>query len=94
MLERRIIKPPAEYTEEEDVLAAYSPSRAHREIAELGGLVGGVSALHNVVEALRQIVLVIALEPFRLDQATAQRRWRLLILAGKASDTGGVPLQC
>src|SRR4051794_18361564 len=43
-LERRIIEPPAEYTEEEDLLAAYSPRRAHREIAELGGLVGGVPA--------------------------------------------------
>jgi hypothetical protein len=32
-------------------------------------LVGGVPALHDAVEALRQFVLAIALEPFRLDQA-------------------------
>src|SRR5271168_2467625 len=58
-------------------------TRAHREIAELRGLVGGVPALDDAVEALRQVVLAIALEPFLLDQATAQRRRRLLILAGK-----------
>ena len=50
-LERRIFEPPAEYTEEEEMLAAHSPSRAHREIAELGRLVGGVPALHDAVEA-------------------------------------------
>src|SRR5271168_242580 len=82
-LERRIIEPPAEYTEEEEVLAVCSPSRAHREIAELARLVGGVPALDDAVEALGQVVLSIALEPFLLDQATAQRRRRLLILAGK-----------
>jgi hypothetical protein len=35
---------------------------------------GGVPALHDAVEALRQFGLAEALEPFRLDQAAAQRR--------------------
>src|SRR5271170_4807260 len=66
-------------------------TRAHREIAELRGLVGDVPALDDAVEALRQFVLAIALEPFLLDQATAQRRRRLLILAGKVVLTDRPP---
>src|SRR5215469_18497547 len=50
--ERGIFEPPAQYTEEEEVLAFDTPCRAHREIAELGRLVGGVPALHDAVEAL------------------------------------------
>ena len=68
-LERRVFEPPAEHTEEEEVLAFHAPGRAHREIAELGRLVGGVPALHDAVEALRPVLLAVALEPFRLDQA-------------------------
>src|SRR6516165_2315755 len=78
-----IFEPPAQYIEEEEVLAFVSSYRAHREIAELGRLVGGVPALHDTVEALRQFALAVALEPFRLDQTTAQRGGRLLILAGE-----------
>jgi hypothetical protein len=74
---------PAEQTKEEEVLASDAPSRAHREIAELGRLVGGVPALHNEVEALRPFFLAVALEPLRLDQAAAQRARRLLILPAK-----------
>src|SRR5690242_14755216 len=48
-LERRILEPPSEHTEEEDVLATHSPGCAYREITELGGLVGGVPALHDAV---------------------------------------------
>ena len=82
-LQRRIFEPPAEYTEEEEVLASHSPSCAHREIAELGGLVGGVPALHDAVEALRQLVRPVAFEPFGFDQAAAQWGGGLLILAGE-----------
>src|SRR5712671_4195315 len=82
-LECRILEPSAEHSEEKEVLAFHSPSCAHREVAELGCLVGGVPALHDTVEALRALVLAIALEPFRLDQAAAQRRGGLLILAGE-----------
>src|SRR5437868_12344489 len=82
-LERRVLEPPAEHSEEEEVLAFHAPRCAHREVAELGRLVGGVPALHDAVEALRALVLAIALEPFRLDQAAAQRGGGLLILAGE-----------
>ena len=61
----------------------HAPGRAHREIAELGRLVGGVPALHDAVETLRPIFLAVTLEPFRLDQSAAQRGRRLLILAGE-----------
>ena len=54
-LERRVFEPPAEHAEEEEVLAVDAPGRAHREIAELGRLVGGVPALHDAVEALRPV---------------------------------------
>jgi hypothetical protein len=56
-LERGIFEPSAEHSEEKQVLASHSPSRAHGEIAELGRLVGGVPALHDAVEALRSFVL-------------------------------------
>src|SRR3954453_17942281 len=79
----RIFQLLTEYGEQEELLVLHSPGRAHREIAELGRLVGGVPALHDAVEALRQFALAIALEPFRLDQTTAQRRGGLLILAGE-----------
>src|SRR3984893_18547164 len=48
-LERRVLEPPAEHSEEEEVLAFHSPSCAHREVADLGRLVGGVPALHDTV---------------------------------------------
>src|SRR5439155_24511512 len=82
-LQRRIFEAPAEHSEQKEVLASDAPSRAYREIAELGRLVGGVPALHNAVETLRPLLLAIALEPFRLDQAAAQRCGGLLILAGE-----------
>src|SRR5438105_12306663 len=49
-LQRWVLEPPAEHTEEEEVLAFHSPGRAHREVAELGGLVGSVPALHDPIE--------------------------------------------
>ena len=60
-------------SEAEEILAFHSPRCAHREVAELGCLVGGIPALHDTVEAFRPLVLAIALEPFRLNQAAAQR---------------------
>src|SRR5438128_3168922 len=62
---------------------SHAPSCAHREIAELGRLVGGVPALHDAVEPLRPFVLAIALEPFGLDHPAAQRGRGLLILSGE-----------
>src|SRR6202047_4615781 len=53
--------------------------------------VGGVPALHDAVETLRQFILAIALEPDRLDQAAAQRGGGLLILAGGAVFAAGLP---
>src|SRR5271155_4045419 len=90
-LERRIFEPPAENTEEEEVLAAHSPSRAHREIAEFRRLVGGVPALHDAVEALRSLALAVALEPFGFHHAAAQWRGRLLILSGEVVFADGPP---
>src|SRR6516162_11577802 len=52
-LQRRIIEPSAEETDEEEVLAFNAPGRAHGEIAELGWLVGGIPALNDALEALR-----------------------------------------
>ena len=66
-----------------DGLAFDAPRPANAEIAELGGLVGGVPALHDALEAIRLFVLTIALEPFGLDQAVAQWGGGLLILAGE-----------
>jgi hypothetical protein len=40
-------------------------------------------ALHDALEALRPLILAVALEPFRLDQAAAQRSRRLLILSSE-----------
>ena len=65
------------------MLTDYSPGCAYREIAQFGGFVSGVPALHDALEALRPFVLTIAPEPFGLDQAATQGRRRLLILAGK-----------
>src|SRR5438132_10719189 len=70
-LKRWILEPPAEHTEEEEVLVLHSPGCAHREIAELGGFVGGVPALHDAVEPFRQFVLAVAFEPFGFDQPAA-----------------------
>ena len=70
-LQRRILEPPAKHTDEKEVLVLDSPRCAHREIAELGHLVGGVPALHDAVEALRQFVLAITFEPVGLDQPAA-----------------------
>ena len=82
-LERGIFKPLAQQTQQINFFAADTPSRADAKIAELGRLVGDVPALHDAVEAVRPFVFTIALEPFCLDQAATQGRWRLLILAGK-----------
>src|SRR5215471_1553948 len=78
-----VIEPPAEETDEKEVLTFNSPGRAHREIAELGRLIGGIPTLHDALETLRQIVFCVALKPLRLDQPAAERRRGLLILAGE-----------
>ena len=74
---------PAQDVDQVEVLARDAPARAHAEIAELGRLVGGVPALHDALEARRQLVGRIAPEPGRLDEAAAQRGGRLLVLAGE-----------
>jgi hypothetical protein len=57
--------------------------RTDAEVAELGRLVGGVPALHDVLEALEPLVLAVALEPCFLDQPAAQGCRGLLILVGE-----------
>src|SRR6516162_4267202 len=49
----------------------------------LGGLVGGVPALHDLVELVGPLICGVAAEPHGFDQAAALRRWCLLVLAGK-----------
>src|SRR6267143_561541 len=51
-----------------EVLAPHTPGRTDAEVAELGRLVGGVPALHDVLEAFGPLVLAVALEPCFLDQ--------------------------
>jgi hypothetical protein len=46
---------------------------------------------HDAVETVRPLVLAIALEPFGLDQAAAQRGGGLLILAGEVVFADGPP---
>ena len=55
------------------------PAHADTEIAELGSLVGGVPALHDVVELVGPRVRRLAAEPRRLDHAAALRRGHLLV---------------
>jgi hypothetical protein len=51
-------------------------------MAELGSLVGGVSALHEAIKFLRPFVWRVTPEPRRLDEPAALRRGYLL-LAGE-----------
>ena len=74
---------PAHQVDEIEVIAGNAPGRADAEIAELGRLVGGVPALHDAVEMLRHSTRRVVLEPGRLDQAAAQWRGGLLVLAGE-----------
>src|ERR1700692_298128 len=67
------------------------PGGADAEIAEFGGLVGGIPTLHDLLEAFQPFVLAIALEPFRLDHAAAQWCRRLLILSGEVVFADGPP---
>src|SRR5437763_3468952 len=67
-LERRIFETVAEEIEEKEILVSYSPSRAHREIAELGRFVGGIQALHDAVEERRQFIHAVAIVTGSLDQ--------------------------
>src|SRR5580704_12105508 len=62
-LQRRKFEPLAPHVEEKEVLAFDAPSRADTEIAELGGLVGGIPTLHDPLEAIGPFVVAIALEP-------------------------------
>src|SRR5438876_4114113 len=72
--------------EQIEVLAHDAPGRAGAVIAEFGRLGSGIPALHDPVETLRHVLRDVALEPLGLDEAAAQGRGRLLILAGE-----GVP---
>src|SRR6516162_4225121 len=80
-LERWVFEPLPQQAKQIKLLAADTPGCTDTEVAELGRLVGGVPALHDAVEALRPVVLAIALEPLGLHQAAPQRRGGLLILA-------------
>jgi hypothetical protein len=73
----------AQYVEQIKVLAQYPPAGADAEIAELARLAGSVPALHDALEFLRQFVGCVTPEPGRLDEAAAQRRRGLLVLAGE-----------
>src|SRR5882762_7776306 len=81
--ERRIFEPLAQQAQQVKVLAPHTPGRTDAEVAELGRLVGGVPALHDVLEALRPLVLAVALEPCFLDQPAAQGCRGLLILTSE-----------
>src|SRR6516162_5614685 len=65
------------------VLALDPAARAHAEIAQLARLVGSVPALHDAVELPRPLVRRVIPEPHRLDEPTALRCRRLLVLAGE-----------
>src|SRR5207249_12091953 len=81
--ERRIFEPLAQQAQQVKVLASDTPGRADAEVAELGRLVGGIPALHDVLEALGPLVLAVTLEPCFLDQPAAQGCRGLLILASE-----------
>ena len=51
----------AQYVQQVKVLAFDAPAHAHAEIAELAGLVGGVPALHDLIEFLGELVRGMAL---------------------------------
>src|ERR1700730_8580241 len=77
-----VLRAPAQYMQQIEVLAGDAPARAHAEIAELGRLVGGVPALHDAVESGGQLIGRVSPEPRRLDHAAALRCRHLLVLAG------------
>src|SRR5215472_16382446 len=54
--------------------------------AELGGLVGGVPALRDLVESVGKLVCRVILKPRGFDHAAAQWRRGLLVLAGNPRD--------
>src|SRR5271169_1557468 len=82
-LQFRIFQAPVQYIDQIKLLALDPPAGADAEIAELGRLVGGVPALHDAVEGLRQFSRRVMLEPRRLDETAAQWRRGLLVLAGE-----------
>jgi len=65
------------------VLQALAPSCADAEVTELSSFICRIPTLHDAVEALRQVLCIVMLEPFRFHQAAAQGRGGLLILAGE-----------
>jgi len=81
-LQLGIFHAPPQHVQQVKVLALDPPGGADAEIAELGGLVGGVPALHDAVELVGAFVRCVAPEPRRLDHAAAQWRRGLLALAG------------
>ena len=78
-----IFHAPAQHMQQVKVLALDPPARAHAEIAQLARLVGSVPALHDAVELPRPLVRRVIPEPHRLDEPTALRCRRLLVLAGE-----------
>jgi hypothetical protein len=82
-LQLRVFHAPAQQVDQIEVIAGNAPGRADAEIAELGRLVGGVPALHDALELLRQRARLAVPEPGRFDQAAAQWRGGLLVLAGE-----------
>ena len=56
-----------------EVLAPDAPGGADAEVAKLARLVGGVPALHDLVEFLGKLVRRVILEPRGLDHAAALR---------------------
>jgi hypothetical protein len=79
----RIVEARAPEVEQIKLGAVDAPAGADAEIREFARLVGGVPALHDALEGGRQLVRPVAPEPVRLDHAAAERRRRLLVLAGE-----------
>ena len=82
-LELRILHALAQYVEQIEVLAGNAPGGADAEIAELGRFAGGVPALHDALERLGQFARRVMFEPRPLNEAAAQWRRGLLVLAGE-----------
>jgi hypothetical protein len=62
-LQLGIFHPLAQYVQQVEVFALDAPAGADAEIAELGGLVGSVPALHDAIELLGPLVRCITAEP-------------------------------
>src|SRR4051812_23819810 len=58
------------------------PNRDRAVVGKFGRFAARVAAQDDLIE-IRERVLLVALEPFFLDHAAAERRWRLLVLTGE-----------